>query len=53
MTNLYWIIAVDALVLLSLIKIWKSLLMMTIHEELAIVESIFVILMACVFAMAV
>jgi zinc transport system permease protein len=61
MTDLYWIIAVDALVLLSLIKIWKSLLMVTIHEELAVVEglpvgrikSIFVVLMACVFAMAV
>lgn len=58
--DLYWILAVDFLVWISLIKIWRSLLSATIDEDLARVEGVpvtmvkwvFVLLMAAVFAIA-
>lgn len=58
--DLFWIFAVDILVLAVLFKIWRSVLSATIHEDLARVEGVpvtfvkwaLMILMAAVFAIA-
>ncbi len=58
--DLIWIYSVDAIVLLTLCKIWRSVLSMTVHEDLAKVEGvsvariqwILIVLMAIVFAVA-
>ncbi len=58
--DLIWIYGVDCLVFLTLIKSWRQILSITIHEDLAKVEGIsvtkfkwiLVILMAIIFAVA-
>jgi zinc transport system permease protein len=58
--DLYWILGIDVLVWLVLVKQWRSLLSITIHEDLARVEGVpvdlvkwaFMILIAAVFAIA-
>lgn len=59
-TDLAWIYGLDILVLLVLTKLWRSLLSMTVHEDLARVEGVSIakvkwtlmIMMALVFAIA-
>lgn len=59
-TDLIWIYCVDAVVFLSLLKIWRPILSMTVHEDLARVEGVpvatmqwtLVIIMAIVFSVA-
>lgn len=59
-TDLIWIYCVDAVVLLSFVKIWRPILSMTVHEDLAKVEGvpvlamqwILVVIMAVVFSVA-
>jgi zinc transport system permease protein len=58
--DLLWILCVDVLVLSTLIKIWRALLSITVHEDLAKIEGIkvqrthwiFILLLALVFAIA-
>jgi len=58
--DLLWILGVDVLVLSVLIKIWRALLSITVHEDLAKIEGIkvqhthwtFILLLALVFAIA-
>ncbi|HEV2524597.1 MAG TPA: metal ABC transporter permease [Gammaproteobacteria bacterium] len=59
-TDLIWIYCVDAVVFLSFVKIWRPILSMTVHEDLAKVEGvpvlamqwILVVIMAVVFSVA-
>lgn len=59
-TDLIWIYCVDAVVFLSLLKIWRPILSMTVHEDLARVEGVpvatmqwtLVVIMAIVFSVA-
>jgi len=59
-SDLGWILCVDVIVFIVLAKIWRALLSITVHEDLATVEGIpvqrihwtFVLLMAFVFAVA-
>lgn len=59
-TELYWIAAIDIVALLTLMIIWRPLLSLTVHEELAQVEGvatgrvrlIFMLLVAVTIAMA-
>ncbi len=59
-TDLIWIYCVDVLVFLSLLKIWRPILSMTVHEDLARVEGVpvatmqwtLVVIMAIVFSIA-
>jgi zinc transport system permease protein len=59
-TDLIWIYCVDAIVFLSFLKIWRPILSMTVHEDLAKVEGvpilamqwILVVIMAVVFSVA-
>jgi zinc transport system permease protein len=59
-TDLVWIYCVDAIVFLSFLKIWRPILSMTVHEDLAKVEGvpvlamqwILVVIMAVVFSVA-
>lgn len=59
-TDLIWIYSTVILVFLSLLKIWKSIIAITVHEDLAIIEGfsvqktkwIVVLLMAMVFSVA-
>ena len=58
--DLIWIYSVDVIVILVLLKIWRQILSMTVHEDLARVEGVLVnsiqwcltLLMAIVFAIA-
>ena len=58
--DLRWIFGVDIIVLSVLIKIWRALLSITVHEDLAKIEGIkvqqthwiFILLLALVFAIA-
>lgn len=58
--DLLWIFGVDILVLITLFKIWRSILSITIHEDLAKVEGVpvtyikwvLIVLIAAVFAIA-
>lgn len=59
-TDLIWIYCVDTLVFLSFLKIWRPILSMTVHEDLARVEGVpvvamqwtLVVIMAVVFSVA-
>jgi zinc transport system permease protein len=59
-TDLVWIYCVEAIVFLSFLKIWRPILSMTVHEDLAKVEGvpvlamqwILVVIMAVVFSVA-
>ncbi len=59
-TDLIWIYSVNAIVFLSFLKIWRPILSMTVHEDLAKVEGvpvfamqwILVVIMAVVFSVA-
>ncbi|MBP9764245.1 MAG: metal ABC transporter permease [Gammaproteobacteria bacterium] len=58
--DLIWIYCVDVIVFLSFVKIWRPILSMTVHEDLAKVEGvpvfamqwILVVIMAVVFSVA-
>ncbi len=52
-TDLYWIYAGGALILLAITLLWQSLLAITIHEELAQVEGIPVVRMRLFFMLLV
>ncbi len=59
-SDLYWIYGGGSLILLSLIRVWQSLLSITLHEELAQVEAVpvvwihllFMLMVALVIAIA-
>jgi len=59
-TDLIWIYSVDTIVFLTLIKSWRQILSMTVHEDLAKVEGVsvtkfkwlIILLMAIVFSVA-
>jgi zinc transport system permease protein len=58
--DLLWILGIDVIVILVLMKIWRPLLSITVHEDLAKVEGVsvscvqwlFIMLLAIVFAVA-
>lgn len=58
--DLLWVLGIDVIVILVLIKIWRPLLSITVHEDLAKVEGasvscvqwLFIMLLAIVFAVA-